>query len=182
MRDNDGNMNGPLLLMLGDSLVDFGNWQELLPRYTVVSRGVPGERSEELLCRLPHCCSHNAVDAVLVMTGTNNLLAGTPDIAPTVQTIVSRLRLCYPATAILINSLAPILVPQFEEAINRVNSDLRAVAEASGVRYLDLYRRFEKFEEELFDIDGVHFNSYGYTVWADLLAETLGTLLAKDGD
>jgi lysophospholipase L1-like esterase len=122
------------------------------------------------------------VDGVLVATGTNNLLAGDPDFTVTVQTIITRLRQCYPTAFILINSLAPVHVPQLQKTIRRVNSNLRTIAETSGALYLDLCSRFEKAEEPLFDFDGVHFNNSGYARWADLLLETLGTLLAKDRD
>ena len=175
-------MRSSTLLLLGDSLIDYGNWQKLLPRYRTISLGVPGERSEELLRRLPYCCSHQPVDAVLVMTGTNNLLAGDPGFTETVKTIVTRLKPCYANAYILICSLAPFQIPQFQTVIRRANDDLRTVAEASGALYLDLYNRFEKGQQPLFDFDGVHFNNSGYALWADLLSETLGTLLAKDRD
>ncbi len=175
-------MSASTLLLLGDSLIDYGNWQKLLPRYTIISRGIPGERTEELLRRLPYCCSCKAVDVVLVMTGTNNLLTGDPDFTHTVQTIITRLKQCYPAAFVLINSLAPVHVPQLQETIRRVNDNLRTIGESSGVLYLDLYSRFEKEQQSLFDFDGVHFNNFGYALWADLLSETLGTLLAKDRD
>ncbi len=175
-------MRASTLLLLGDSLIDYGNWQKLLPRYTTISRGVPGERSEELQRRLPFCCSHEAVDAVLVMTGTNNLLAGDPEFTETVKTIITRLKRCYSSAFILINSLAPVRVPQFQRMIQYANADLRTVAETSGALYLDLYSRFEEGKQPLFDFDGVHFNRSGYALWAELLSETLGTLLAKDRD
>ena len=135
-------MSPSTLLLLGDSLIDYGNWQKLLPRYTNISLGMPGERSEELLHRLPYCCSFKAVDVVLLMTGTNDLLTGNPDFTGTVQIIITRLKQCYPAAFILVNSLAPVQVPQFQEIIRRVNADLRTVAETSGALYLDLYSRF----------------------------------------
>ncbi len=175
-------MRQSTLLLLGDSLVDYGNWQNLLPRYTTISLGVPGERSEELLRRLPYCCSHEPVDAVLVMTGINNLLAGDPGFTATVKTIITRLKQCYSTASILICSLAPAQIPQFQKIVRRANSDLRTVAETSGALYLDLYSRFEKGSQPLFASDGVHFNNAGYALWADLLSETLGTLLAKDRD
>ena len=100
-------MRPPTLLLLGDSLIDYGNWQKLLPRYTTISRGVPGERTEGLLRRLPYCCSYEAVDVVLVMTGTNNLLAGDLEFTETVRTIITTLKQCYPAAFILTCGLAP---------------------------------------------------------------------------
>ena len=40
------------LLMLGDSLVEWGDWQRFLPGVTVVNRGLAGEMTSELAARL----------------------------------------------------------------------------------------------------------------------------------
>ncbi|MCW5208909.1 hypothetical protein VU10_01625, partial [Desulfobulbus sp. US1] len=71
------------LLMLGDSLVEWGDWESLLPEMQIINRGIAGEHTEELSARLV-----NEIDAVLdagtepdyilLMTGTNNLLMGSP--------------------------------------------------------------------------------------------------------
>jgi len=168
--------------MLGDSLVDYGNWRSLLPQYTVISRGIPGERAEELLWRLPSCSNHKSVDAVLVMTGANNLLTGRTDFTETIRTITASLRQDYPEAVILVNSLIPFQVPGFGERIQAVNIDLRTIASTAGAIYLDLYTPFEKAREPVFDFDGVHFSSFGYSLWARLLSSELRTLLAKDAD
>lgn len=175
-------MSPPTLLMLGDSLVDYGNWRSLLPQYTIISRGIPGERTEELLWRLPSCSNHKSVDAVLVMTGANNLLMGRTDFTETIRTITARLQQDYPAAVILINSLIPFQVPGFQEIIQAVNVNLRTIASDAGASYLDLYTPFAKAREALFEFDGVHLSSSGYSLWARLLSHELRTLLAKDCD
>ena len=175
-------MDTRTLLIVGDSLVDYGNWRSLLPQYTVISRGMPGERAEELLRRLPSCSNHKSVDAVLVMTGANNLLTGRTDFTETIRTITTSLQQDYPGAVILVNSLIPFQVPGFQEIIQAVNLDLRTIANAAGAIYLDLYTPFQKAREPLFDFDGVHLSSFGYSLWARLLSLELRTLLAKDCD
>ena len=69
--------------MLGDSLIEWGDWANLLPDFQVINRGIAGEYTEELSARLV-----SEIDAVvdageepeyiLIMTGTNNLLTGNP--------------------------------------------------------------------------------------------------------
>ena len=36
----------PLVLMLGDSLIDYGEWHRRLPGYRIISSGIPWERTE----------------------------------------------------------------------------------------------------------------------------------------
>ena len=65
------------LLMLGDSLVEWGDWAKHLPGVAVINRGVAGEMTEELSDRLMDeidACPDP--DAVLIQSGTNNLLFG----------------------------------------------------------------------------------------------------------
>lgn len=175
-------MNTSTLLMLGDSLVDYGNWRSLLPQYKVISQGRPGERTKELLWRLPSCSGHKSVDAILVMTGTNDLFTGHADFTKEIQTITASLQQSYSNAIILINSLLPIKVPGFQEIIRNVNHDLKGIASTTGAFYFDLYTPFEKASEPLFDFDGVHLSTPGYILWAHLLAAELSTLLAKDSD
>jgi hypothetical protein len=40
------------VLMLGDSLVEWGDWPSLLPEVAVINRGIAGEMTEELSARL----------------------------------------------------------------------------------------------------------------------------------
>ncbi len=175
-------MSTSTLLMLGDSLVDYGNWRSLLPQYKVISQGRPGERTKELLCRLPSCCGHKSVDAILVMSGTNDLFTGHTDFTKEIGTITASLQESYSTAIILINSLLPIKVPGFQETICNVNRDLQGIARAAGAFYFDLYTPFVKASEPLFDFDGVHLSTPGYILWAHLLSAELSTLLAKDSD
>lgn len=175
-------MSTSTLLMLGDSLVDYGNWRSLLPQYKVISQGIPGERTKELLWRLPSCSGHKSVDAILIMTGTNDLFTGHADFTREIQTITASLQESYPSAVILINSLLPIKVPEFKETIRNVNRDLQGIASATGAFYFDLYTPFDTAREPLFDFDGVHLSTPGYILWAHLLSAELSTLLAKDSD
>jgi len=116
------------------------------------------------------------------MTGTNDLFTGHADFTREIQTITASLQESYPDAMILINSLLPIKVPEFQETIRNVNRDLQGIASATGALYFDLYTPFDKASEPLFDFDGVHLSTPGYILWAHLLSAELSTLLAKDSD
>ena len=68
----------PLLLLLGDSLIDYGEWHRRMENFRVVSSGVPGERTEGLYRRLggPLLTTEPEPAAIVVMSGTNDILFG----------------------------------------------------------------------------------------------------------
>lgn len=159
------------LLMLGDSLVEWGDWSRFLPGVTVINRGLAGEMTDELAVRLGEeiaACPNP--DAVLVQSGTNNLLMGDTYFPFTLQSMAPRLRQAYPAQPILLCSLMPMpIVPAGELA--RVNGQLAEVAAAIGnVHFLDLVPPFHErclpITHPGFLNDQVHLSTRGYQVWA----------------
>ena len=175
-------MSVATILMLGDSLIDYGNWESLLPEFRVISSGMPGERAEELLSRLHRTPHHEEVDGILVMTGTNNIFTNCHDLPATFETIVDLLQQRYPSTPLLLNSLVPFHISFYQDIIRSTNHALQEVASRTGSIYVDLYTPFAAAEEDLFEYDGVHFSEAGYRVWAHLLATLFARLLAKEAD
>ena len=172
------------IAMVGDSLVDFGNWNALLPAYNILSRGIPGEYAEDLLFRLRISRDLDGVDAILVMTGTNNIFTGEFDCTPTIEKIACHLMSTYPGTTVFLNSLVPFRLASFNDVVTKTNTLLRQIAHKHGASYIDLHTVFEQEggEHSLFEFDGVHFSTAGYLVWARVLSDTFGRLLAKESD
>lgn len=64
------------LLFLGDSLVEFFNWQERFPGYQVTNAGVAGETVQGLLRRTRESVTEKVPPHwISIMIGTNNLAA-----------------------------------------------------------------------------------------------------------
>ena len=169
------------LLMLGDSLVEWGDWQRFLPGVAVVNRGLAGEMTSELAARLhDEMADCPAPDAVLVQSGTNNLLFGELYFPFIFETMLSRLRLAYPHQPIIVCSLAPMpIVPAADLA--QVNQGLaRAAAGVDNGHFLDLVGPFTErclpITHPGFLDDQVHLSSRGYQVWADAISRSLATL------
>jgi lysophospholipase L1-like esterase len=159
------------LLMLGDSLVEWGNWSKHLPHVAVINRGIAGEMTEELSARLmDEIDDCPDPDAVLVQSGTNNLLMGYMFFPAILTTMMQRLRACYPQTPLILCSLMPMpAAPRHEiEQINRQLAEVAATTE--NCVFLDLVGPF--FEHCLpitqpgFLADQVHLSTRGYQVWA----------------
>ena len=179
-------MDKPLLLMLGDSLIDYGEWPRRMQDYRVVSSGVPGERCEELKRRIGFLATgRNSADtptAIVIMSGTNDIVFGDHGFVEVLRDSILTLRQRYPGAEILLTSLLPYEIPDLIEDIHTVNDLMRKVCAETGGRYFDLYSEFENSSERLFDYDGVHLSNRGYRLWASVLNRFLSNLLAKQDD
>lgn len=168
------------LLLLGDSLIEFFNWQARFPAYEVTNAGVAGETVQGLLRRLRHSLPEGATpNWVCVMIGTNNLAMEDYGFMQAYGELVALLRKNYPQAAIILSSILPIQLPWLaESALTGINQQIRNLAAAQDrIYYLDLYAEFKKNldpgSRSLFDSDGVHLSDEGYTLWSQVLQEKL---------
>ncbi len=168
------------ILMLGDSLVERGDWAALLPDLLVRNRGISGETLSGLSCRLDSELEASpGFDAVVLQSGTNDVWNGDPVFPAIYSTLLPRLRLLTAAPLVLC-SLSPIgLVPR--ERIGQLNAELRQMAgQVADCAFLDLERPLAAAlarKERIFLADGVHFSDRGYAIWAAELCGCLRRIL-----
>ena len=159
------------LLMLGDSLVEWGDWSRHLPEVAVINRGIAGEMTEELSVRLMdeiEACPDP--DAVLIQSGTNNLLFGYMLFPTMLITMLQRLRICYPGIPLIVNSLMPMPIVAPHD-LKQVNHELALAAAATeNCHFLDTVGPFQEqclpITQPGFLNDQVHLSTRGYQVWA----------------
>ena len=161
-------------LFMGDSLIEFFNWQKRFPDRKIFNCGIAGETAEGLLTRLPNIFARvQSPNLVMIMTGINNVAIEDYGFLFTYEKILSRLRETYGQAAIAITSLLPVDLFFLGDAIPRVNRKLKDIAQKNKILYLDLYPLF--IDENLraitscFEADGVHLSAEGYEVWARAL-------------
>ena len=161
-------------LFMGDSLIEFFNWQERFPDRKIFNYGIAGETAEGLLARLPSIIDQvQSPDLVMIMTGINNVAMEDYGFLSTYEKIITRLRETYGQAAIAITSLLPVDLFFLGDAVPRVNRRLQDIAQNNNILYLDLYPLF--IDENLraitscFEADGVHLSADGYEVWARAL-------------
>jgi lysophospholipase L1-like esterase len=165
-------------LFIGDSLIEFFNWQKRFPDNHVSNFGSAGETAEGLLARLPNIIlrSHSP-DLVMIMTGTNNIAMEDYGFLLTYEKIIDLLQKSYAQATIVMTSLLPIELFFLGDAVPRVNKRLKDIAMDKHILYLDLYPLF--LEEETraitayYEADGVHLSYKGYEVWARALENTV---------
>lgn len=167
------------LLFIGDSLIEFFDWQSRLPGHEVDNRGVAGETVEGLQARLGTVLARtSAPDAVFIMTGINNLSMDDREFLDAYLRILVQLKQRYPSARIYINSLLPVLFPFISnDDVRAVNGQLRALATDTQVGYLDIHSLFLDDtgtpKAGLLLDDGVHLSNEGYAVWSAAIEETI---------
>jgi len=153
--------------MLGDSLIEWGDWDTLLPDCNVLNRGSAGEDVEGLSVRLAdEVLSAGTVQHILIMAGTNNLLMGNLFFPAIFRTMLVRLQQLCPGAAIIVNSILPMDIPGLSrDTIDRVNLELRQVTEESGSTFLDMDEAYAArclpITHPCFMEDGVHPSTRG---------------------
>lgn len=169
------------LLLVGDSLIEYGDWLQLLPGREVVNLGRSGEAVEELRERAPNLVGRRPIpDLVLVMIGTNNVAMERFDFLETYADILEIFRAAWPEAVLLINSLLPMELNYLAPAtIPRLNDRLRVLADRQKARYLDAWRVLVDQNGRVLPgvlEDEVHLTARGYRLWADALERAAAEL------
>ncbi|PID71475.1 MAG: hypothetical protein CSB34_07140 [Desulfobulbus propionicus] len=170
------------LLLLGDSLVEWGEWDTLLPNYKTINRGMAGETTEGLAGRLPpELIGHANPDGVILHSGTNNLLLGFPHFPSVYSSMLPIIRDFYTSCPIIVCSLFPMSIVSPLE-LEQVNNQLQEVTEqVENCHFLDMVVPFNMYclpiTKPGFLNDQVHLSTHGYQVWA----QTIDTFLQQLG-
>ena len=174
------NENYERLLLIGDSMIEFFDWQKRFPNRQVTNLGRSGESVEELRVRAHYIVEHHTeTDLVLVMIGTNNVAMENFNFLSAYEDILATFQEAYPDTVIIVNSLLPMELSYLApDTVPRINSSLKSMASTCGFTYLDAWQAMvDKSGRVLEGIleDEVHLTYHGYGVWATefdkLLAE-----------
>ena len=164
------------ILLLGDSLIEWGNWQHYFPKSSVLNAGLAGETVQGLQARLASILGRiTDPDGVVVMTGTNNLAMDDFYFIPDYEEVLRCLVSSFPETDVAVTSLLPVDFSwQPATVVCSLNDQLREMCGRTGVRYIDLHTRFVDAigqGSQLFDADGVHLAPKGYELWSRVLKE-----------
>ena len=174
-------MRGPLLF-IGDSLIEFFDWQARFPDRKIFNYGIAGETAEGLFARLPYILPQvQTPSLVMVMTGINNVAMEDYGFLMTYPKIIASLRETYEKTTIIIAGLLPADLFFLGDAVPRVNRRLQETAMKGKVLYLDLYPLYidknNRIINRYFEPDGVHLSRAGYEVWAQALEREIFPLI-----
>ena len=160
------------IIFIGDSLIEWFDWDQRFPAHRAQNLGISGETVEMLLDRLCNVVEkHHKADMVFLMTGINNVAMEDTDLITTYKSVVKYLGEGYPAAELHLTSLLPTLLPWVEDkTITSLNALITEIARDSGAHYDDIYSLFKKKGvRDTLSEDGIHISATGYKVWADAL-------------
>lgn len=163
-------------VFIGDSISDYGEFQEYFPREVVLNRGIRNDWTEGVLNRIEEVVDRNPKEAYL-MIGVNDIRYGTEDevYKRNVEKIVDSFE--KKDTRLAIQSILPVNNELLgnevtNDKVKRYNVILQQIADDKGIEYIDLHSSFIDKNGQLakqFTVDGLHLNGKGYEVWVDRL-------------
>lgn len=169
------------IIMLGNSLTDGAEWNELLRNPHVKNRGIIGdivqglyERMEPILKGKPR--------KIFILSGVNDVSHGVDgdSIGRAMEKLIVLIKKRSPHTKIYLQSMLPFntdvqmwkLLKGREQVVIDGNRAMEQVARRQGVTWINLYPLFVdkngKLREELTN-DGLHLLGPGYLIWRDAI-------------
>jgi lysophospholipase L1-like esterase len=166
------------IVFLGDSLTHAGKWEDFFPGHEVYNHGVPGEKSSEILFRLPEVIDKNP-DVLFVMMGINDLGDGidVTEVIENYSKLIAQVRKAGDIN-LVVQSLLPVNFQLFptnvfnSEKIRLINNLLINLCKEENITFVDLYSSLSTYSNELmkeYTYDGLHLNDAGYRVWNNRL-------------
>lgn len=169
-------LNGGIAFV-GDSLTDWGRWNEMFPDQKVRNFGIAGDTTVGLKARLGQVIAAKP-EKVFLLIGTNDVEFGrlTPEgIVANIATMVDTMKADLPGVKIYVESLLP-REAKWDEKVRSVNALLKPAAEQRGAAYIDLYPLFAKNGrlDPSVTPDDIHLSGDGYIRWRDAIRPYIG--------
>jgi lysophospholipase L1-like esterase len=169
------------IIMLGDALIEEGNWSELLKNPKVRNRGVRGDKTIDILKRLRDITEAQPTQIYLYVGSEDLAINRNPvEIMQDYEKILTEIKLNAPGTQVWVQSLLPVNFVKGERlrdntSIQKLNQKLEALCARFGAKYLNLYATFLLNEQlnDQYTNDGLHLNAKGYQLWAKTITQML---------
>lgn len=176
------------VILLGDSLTDFANWDELLPGFNVINRGIAGDMVDGILCRLDEIAADQP-NKVYVMAGCNDFgkypEKDVLDVWNSYEKLIKAIHEKCPKATLYVQSVLPLNPADGEgyKEFNKKAEDFNKILAAGkkDLKYIfvdlttPLKDEFGDLREEC-TTDGCHLTETGYLTWATELLQ-IGRLL-----
>jgi lysophospholipase L1-like esterase len=174
------------IIMLGNSITDYAQWNELLGVAEVRNRGISGDITFGILERLDEITEGKPAK-VFILIGINDIARNIPDsvILDNYLRMIHRIKTISPATRIYFNTLLPVNNTftarnhfNKDEHILHINDELKKMAKLEDITVIDIHPQFIDTDKKLdkqFTYDGLHLNAAGYKKWAAILTPYIRT-------
>jgi lysophospholipase L1-like esterase len=164
------------ILLIGDSLVAQGNWNNLLGRNDIKNDAFGGAITQQILWNVERGELISNPKIVVIDGGINDLLSGVPTqrVFRNYQTIIEILRKKN------IKTIAHLVLYTVDnEPINKevfiLNYLLKEYFESQKIDFIDMNLQLSDHKKlnENFSIDGIHLQKKAYKMWANELKSKL---------
>ena len=171
------------IIFLGNSIMEFGDWQTLLHDTTVINRGIAADNSFGVLDRLDDVIIRQP-SRLFIEIGINDISQNIPFgiIVRNIIALAERVKAKSGKTKIYVLSILPTndnVKNEYPEAFNKnavtvvVNEELKRKAKRGRFTFIDLNKELSdrngKLDSQYAKPDGIHLNEAGYQLWIDLL-------------
>jgi lysophospholipase L1-like esterase len=159
------------IVMLGDSITEYGNWNELLNRNNILNRGIGGDTTKGVLQRMEYLGSEPQY--CFLMIGINDLAA-----KETVENIFNNyLKII---NTLQSKKITPIIQSTLltnnelkidNKKVELLNEKIKELSKERNINFIDLNKKLAPNGILLkkYTIDGVHLNTQGYIIWKNEL-------------
>jgi lysophospholipase L1-like esterase len=160
------------VVMIGDSLTERADWEDLFPKLRIANRGIGGDTTDGVLDRIDNICATEAKKA-FIMVGINDFSRGySVELAlENYIEIIKRLRACGVKPYVQ----STVLASKNKKSLNIKAAELNRLLEEAtienGVEFIDVNSGLTEGEllNDKFTRDGLHLNGDGYGAWRDIL-------------
>ena len=170
------------IVFLGNSLIQCGNWSELLSNPKIKNRGIGGDNTEGILHRLSEV-TESAPSKIFINIGTNDLALNIriSEIIKNYEQIINDIQHSSPKTKIYLQSILPVkdrrAIPipkklRCNDSIQVLNKEINNLSKKYSLTYIDLYDHFIDENGDLnmiYSFDALHLNGKGYLLWSSLI-------------
>lgn len=179
------------VVFAGDSLTNFGGFEEEFSDYNCLNLGIGGDRISDLYNRKFMITSVNP-KKLFILIGINSINTGEGNFDTRVssyENLISELRASLPDTEIYLESLLPVnnecntvYSDGLNDEIKLFNTYVEKIAEKYNTQYIDLYSLYEvdgvlrtavtiDGVDYNATIDGLHLTDEGYCLWYDVVRQ-----------
>ena len=175
------------IIFLGNSIMTYTDWNELLGLKTAKNRGIPGDITFGVLERLDDVIEGKPAK-IFILIGINDITRNIPDsvIVNNYKKMITRVKDGSPLTRIYFHTLFPVndtyvaLKGKTAHILN-VNKLLSELAKKEKITFINVYPYLLNDKDVLdprYTFDGLHLNELGYKIWAKVLKD--GNYLTPD--
>lgn len=164
------------IVLIGNSLTDYGHWEEIFPCKNIKNRGIGGETIEDVIERID-IIAKSKPKKIFLSLGTNDLERHDDDdiIIKNYSKLVEKIISTTPETTIFVCSVLPTFQQpeRSNERIRNLNSRLFEICSKFKLTYINLHSLFVNEAGEMnlnYSPDGIHLNGKGYEVWGRAIA------------